>query len=76
MKEELRQLLEKAAKHIMTPKEIYEQKVSWIYGQLIDVQPEITKEEIKDQLKKLGVVDPDTIPQYPTGIADFPPKRD
>jgi len=51
-------MLEKAKLHKITPKEAYEQKVSFVYGQLMDCNPSITKEEIKRHLAEMGCVDP------------------
>jgi len=47
MNEELDDLLEKAAKHRMTPGEIWDQRVSFVYGQLMDCNPQRTREEIE-----------------------------
>ena len=35
----------------MTPEEIFEQKVSWVYGQLLDCNPEITKDQVRKRLR-------------------------
>jgi len=54
----LNELVEKARHHKMTPKEIYEQKVSWIYGMQDLDKPGMSIEEIKAHLAKQGIVDP------------------
>lgn len=54
---ELSALLENARKHKMSPKEVYEQRVSWIYGQL-NPDTGLTKEQIKARLAEEGIVDP------------------
>lgn len=43
----LDKLLEEAARHKMTPGEIYDQRVSWAYGQMMDCAPHITRAEIE-----------------------------
>jgi hypothetical protein len=53
MNKELEELLKKAAKHKMTPEEIFEQKVSWVYGQMVDCNPHVTKEEVRKRLKEM-----------------------
>lgn len=58
---ELVDLLAKAKLRIMTPKEAYDQKVSWIYGQLMECNPNVTVEEIKRHLAEMGVVDPEFV---------------
>ena len=47
---ELVRLLKEAAKRQMTPEERFEQKVSWVYGQLGHKHPEITKEQVRAHL--------------------------
>ena len=46
----LEELLRQAAEHEMTPDEILEQKVSFIYGQIVGSSPDVTKEEIRARL--------------------------
>lgn len=48
---ELEKLLKEAAKRPMTPDECFEQKVSFVYGQLGFSNPEITKEEVRARLR-------------------------
>lgn len=58
----LKDLLAKAATHVMTPKEIYEQRVSWLRGmtgKLSDPMP--TREQAVKALEVLGIVDPDSL---------------
>ena len=43
----LTELLQKAALHKMTPAEIKEQRISFVYGQLMDCAPDITKEQVR-----------------------------
>jgi hypothetical protein len=52
--------LEIARLHKMTPKEIYEQKISWIRGmsgKLLDPMP--TREEVVKRLAEFGIFDPE-----------------
>ncbi len=51
---ELLKLLKAVAKHVMTPEEIFEQKVSFVYGQLMDCAPNVTKEEVRRAIRKVG----------------------
>lgn len=58
--ESLDDLLAKARLHKMTPKEIYEQKVSWLMGmsgKLSDPMP--TREQVVKALAEMGIVDPE-----------------
>ena len=57
-------LLQKAAKHIMTPEEVFEQRVSFVYGQLMDAQPNLTKDHVRATLRATMGRDP--LPR-PTG---------
>lgn len=57
MNEKLEELLKQAVKHKMTPEEIFEQKVSFVYGQMMDCQPEVTKEEVRYRLLKIQGVE-------------------
>ena len=43
----LDELLRKAAAHKMTPREIWDQRVSFVYGQMMDCAPDITREEVE-----------------------------
>lgn len=49
---ELDELLRKAATYKMTPDERFEQRVSFVYGQLMDCQPDITKDEVRQRLRE------------------------
>ena len=40
-------LLERAKSHVMTPAEIWEQRVSFAYGQLMETAPDITREQVE-----------------------------
>lgn len=56
----LEHLLKKAREHQMTPKEKYEQRVSFVYGQLaFNPKRTITKEDVRRILAEQGVVDPE-----------------
>lgn len=57
MDKQLRALLDAAKTHVMTPKEAYDQRVSWIWGNLPD-ESTITVEQIKEQLVRQGIVEP------------------
>ena len=46
MDDKLAKLLEQAKHHVMTPEEKRAQRISWVYGQMMDCAPEITKEEV------------------------------
>lgn len=52
-------LLDAARLHTMTPKEVYEQRVSWIMG-MVPFRREITREEVVRHLEEMGVVDPES----------------
>jgi hypothetical protein len=43
---ELLALIEKAKRHVMTPEEQRAQRISFVYGQLMDCAPHVTKEEV------------------------------
>lgn len=58
MPPELREALDKAKLHVMTPKERYEQMVSFIYGMQRLSEPGLSIEEIKAMLAKGGTVEP------------------
>ncbi len=53
----IQELLDKARAHTMTPKEIYEQRISWVMG-MVPFDREITREEVVKHLEALGIVDP------------------
>jgi len=42
----LNELLKRAANHKMTPQEIWDQRVSFAYGQLMDCAPDVTREQV------------------------------
>lgn len=44
---ELERLLEEAKGHVMTPREIWLQRVSFVYGQMMDCSPGITREDVE-----------------------------
>lgn len=50
---ELQRLLEAAKDHKMTPAEVWDQRVSFVYGQLMDCAPDVTREQIIEQATKL-----------------------
>jgi len=50
---DLIRLLEKAAKHKMTPRETWIQRVSFAYGQMMDAPNPPSKEEVERQATKL-----------------------
>lgn len=54
----LNELLKAAANRVMTPKEQYEQRVSWIYGELGLSGREDTIDDVKASLAKLGIFEP------------------
>lgn len=47
---QLEALLRVAASHKMTREEIQEQRVSFVYGQLMNCAPDVTKEDIRRRL--------------------------
>lgn len=63
-RETLAALIEKARNHVMTPLEIYEQRVSWIYGQL-GPESEVTREEIEHNLASMGYARPEASSNHP-----------
>ena len=66
----LPELLENARTRVMTPKERYEQTVSWLMGmsgKLSDPMP--SRERIVKALEDMGVYDPDRIAAPSTGSA-------
>lgn len=58
MTPELEELLELARHYKMTPKERYDQRVSFIYGMQKLSEPGYTVEQIKAALAEQGVLDP------------------
>ena len=48
----LEELLKKSAARPMTAEERFEQKVSWVYGQLQDCNPEVTKDQVRQRLRE------------------------
>lgn len=50
---ELERLLREAAKRPMTAADRRAQKVSFVYGQLMDCAPHVTREEIEATLDKM-----------------------
>ncbi len=51
--EELKRLLEAAKGHVMTPGEKYDQRISWVYGQLAIDNPSITREQVEQAALEL-----------------------
>ncbi len=43
---ELEELLKKAKKYCLTPQDIWDQRVSFVHGQLMNCSPATTKEDI------------------------------
>jgi hypothetical protein len=69
MPQGLQELLEKAKLHVMTPKEKYEQRISWIQGmsgRLDDPMP--SRESIVKMLEENGIYDPDKIGTTPNTV--------
>lgn len=52
MAKEISKLLRESAKQKMTQDEIDEQCVSFVYGQMMDCQPDMTIEQVREILKK------------------------
>ena len=50
MSDRLKQALERARNHVMTPEEKFEQRVSFVYGQQDHDKPGLSKEEIREIL--------------------------
>lgn len=48
----LEKLLQQTQNYVMSPAEIREQRISFVYGQLMDCAPHVTKEQIADVLDK------------------------
>ena len=44
---ELDKLLELAKRHKMTPQELWDQRVSFVHGQLMDCAPHVAREEVE-----------------------------
>jgi hypothetical protein len=58
---ELSELLRKAAQHVMTPAEIYDQRISWIYSEINMKRSDenlTSAEEISAALKLYGIFPP------------------
>jgi len=49
----LEKLLKEAAKHKMSPQEIWDQRVSFAYGNLMDCVPRITREGVEQVATEL-----------------------
>lgn len=58
MSPEVKKLIDQAMSHQITPKEAYEQRVSFVYGNL-NPKSRITREKVKKVLAEQGYVDPD-----------------
>lgn len=50
---ELERMLTESAGRPLTPDEMFEQKVSFVYGQLMNIQSDITKDEVREHLEAL-----------------------
>lgn len=59
-------LLARAKLYVMSPKEEYEQRVSWVYG-MLPFDSKTTKDEVRQHLAQLGVIDPQPEPQPESG---------
>ena len=46
-------LLKASATHSMTPREIWQQRVSFVYGQMMDCAPELTREDIERKAEEV-----------------------
>lgn len=44
---ELLRLLAATRNHVMTPDEIREQRISFVYGQMMDCAPNLTKDDVR-----------------------------
>lgn len=51
MDKELEELLRKAAQHVMTPAEVWDQRISFVYGQMME-NPRVTREMVVEQVTK------------------------
>ncbi len=49
---ELDKLLRQTAAHTMTPREIWMQRVSFVYGQMMDSNSSITREDVERRAEK------------------------
>lgn len=61
----LNQLLQEAVNKLMTPLDSYEQRVSWVYGQLKPGSA-VTRAEIEARLLEMGYAKPDALSPIPT----------
>ena len=52
MNDELERLLKECTNRPVTNEELFEQKVSFVYGQMMDCCPDVTKDEIRERLRK------------------------
>lgn len=50
---ELLRLLKEAAQHVMTPAEIWDQRVSFAYGQMMNCAPNVTREQVEAEAIKI-----------------------
>ena len=50
---DLDRLLEMARAHVVTPREIWLQRVSFVYGQLMDANPGVTRQEIEERAARI-----------------------
>lgn len=47
----LLELIKKSKYHVMPPEQAFEQRVSFVYGQMMDCNPDITKDHIRSVMK-------------------------
>ena len=50
---ELKELIAESLKHEMTPEQRRAQKISFVYGQLMDCAPNVTKEDVAKIVDKV-----------------------
>ena len=50
--EKLERLLKECANRPVTNEELLEQKVSFVYGQMMDCSPNVIKDKIRERLRK------------------------
>jgi len=50
---ELDKLLELAKCHVMTPTDAWDQRVSFVHGQLMDCAPDVTREQVQQHAAEI-----------------------
>ncbi len=50
--DKIEELLDKAKKYKMSPEEEIQQKISFVWGQMMDCNPKVTREEIELLIRK------------------------